>query len=336
MSELGDRQAAILRAVVREYIRSAEPVGSKHLVGTYHLNVSPATVRNDMALLEELGYLAQPHTSAGRIPTDRGYRYFVDSGPPAKLGKPNERRLSEEISAEPTDLEELLRRASDALSRFTSYAAAVLTPRLQTSRLRHLDVAWLAPRVAVVVLIADGGRVEKRTIELHADISEPDLDHAADSLNRNLGGLRLDDAEAKADALAEKAPDAERALIEGVADAIATLVEAEQRVILGGTSNLADERTVVAPEELRKVYEVIDRPSDLRRVLSDAESPASVRIGSELEVEGLRSWSVVVAPYGADASVGVIGPTRMDYLRAMASVSLVARILEDTIRDLST
>src|SRR5919108_4497589 len=115
MSELGERQAAILRAVVREYIRTAEPVGSKHLVGTYNMNVSPATVRNDMALLEELGYLAQPHTSAGRIPTDRGYRYFVDAGPPAKLGRPNERRLEEEISAEPTDLEELLRRASEAL-----------------------------------------------------------------------------------------------------------------------------------------------------------------------------------------------------------------------------
>jgi heat-inducible transcriptional repressor len=329
----GERQALILRAIVREHIRTAEPVGSKHLVGQYSLEVSPATVRNDMALLEEMGFLVQPHTSAGRVPTDLGYRYFVDAEPAARLGKPSERRLSEEISAEPTDLESLLRRASDVLSRFTHYAAAVLAPRLQSSRLKHLDLSRLGPKLVVVVLIAEGGRVEKRTIELEREIRETEVEEAAADLNRRLSGERLDGAHRIVTTMAGSVSEPNSALLRGVAAAIGALLEADQRVIVGGTSNLAGED--IEGGGLRRIYEAVERGTDLQRVLADATPPVDVRIGSEMPVEDLRSWSVVVAPYAPEAAVGVIGPKRMDYLRAIASVSLVARILEGTLRDLT-
>ncbi|MGH2784066.1 MAG: heat-inducible transcriptional repressor HrcA [Actinomycetota bacterium] len=335
---LGARQAAILSAIVREYIRSGEPVGSKSLVGRFRLDVSSATVRNDMSLLEELGYLAQPHTSAGRIPTDLGYRWFVDTLGPPKLTQSQERELTDALG-EPADLDSKLSLASDVLSHFTSYAAAVLTPRLQVSHLRHLDLAWLGPRLVVAVVIGDGGRVEKRMFELEADVSEADVEHLAHEVNRQLGGLSLDEASQKLMAMAKRAPAKDRGLLAGVGAALALMVAAEQRVFVGGASTLAADETLSSErDKLRKVYEAIERGTDVLRLFEEAIRPVSVRIGSELPVEELHSLSVVAAPYGAEVegggTVGVIGPTRMDYLRAMAIVAAVARTLESSLREL--
>lgn len=336
MSEpLGERQGQVLRAIVREYIRSGEPVGSKHLVGRFRLAVSSATVRNDMARLEDLGYLSQPHTSAGRVPTDLAYRHFVDTERPARLGEPHERRMEAAISAEPADLEELLRRASEVLSRYTHYAAAALAPPLNVSRLRRLDVAWLGPRLAVVVLIADGGRVEKQMIELEHPAAEAAVERVGRDLDHELSGLRLDEARRRMSALAARASSPDRELLGGVAEAINGLMAGDQRVVLGGTANLLDERVMEERESLRGIYEALERRTEVLRLLAEAEPPVGVRIGSEIASPEMQSFSVVAAPYGDGAAVGVIGPKRMDYLRAMASVSLVARILEATLRDLT-
>lgn len=335
---LGARQAAILSAIVREYIRSGEPVGSKHLVAHSRLDVSSATVRNDMSLLEELGYLAQPHTSAGRVPTDHGYRWFVDTVGPAKLGESQQRELTEALG-EPSDLDSKLVRASDVLSRFTRYAAAVLTPRLEVSHLRHLDLAWLGQRLVVAVLIGDGGRVEKRMVELDADVTERDVEHLAHELNRVLAGVGLEDGRTRLAAMAKRASARERGLLAGVADAVSHMIEAERRVFVGGASNLAADETLSAERAtLRRVYETMERQTEILRLLEEAIRPVSVRIGSELPVEDLHSLSVVAAPYGlggeVGGTVGVIGPTRMDYLRAMAIVAAVARTLETSLREL--
>ena len=335
---LGARQAAILSAIVREYIRSGEPVGSKSLVGKFRLDVSSATVRNDMSLLEELGYLAQPHTSAGRIPTDLGYRWFVDTIGPPKLSQLQQRELTEALG-EPADLDSKLHLASEVLSHFTRYAAAVLTPRLQESKLRHLDLAWLGPRLVVAVLIGDGGRVEKRMFELDADVSERDVENLAHEVNRQLAGAGLAEAKQKLGAMAKRSPARDRGLLAGVADAISLMIDAEQRVFIGGTSHLAADETLSGErDKLRRVYETMERQADVLRLLEEAIRPVSVRIGSELPVEELRSLSVVAAPYGAmdegGGTIGVIGPTRMDYLRAMAIVAAVARTLESSLREL--
>jgi heat-inducible transcriptional repressor len=335
---LGARQAAILSAIVREYIRSGEAVGSKHLVGRYRLDVSSATVRNDMSLLEELGYLAQPHTSAGRIPTDQGYRWFVDNVGPPKLAESQQRELNDALG-EPADLDSKLVRASDVLSHFTRYAAAVLTPSLQGSHLRHLDLAWLGPRLVVAVLIGDGGRVEKRMFELDADVSEREVEHLAHEVNRELVGVGLEDAKPRLAAMAKRASAKDRGLLAGVSDAVTHMIEAERRVFVGGTSNFAADETLSSEREtLRRVYETMERHTEILRLLEEAIRPVSVRIGAELHVEDLHSLSVVAAPYelGSEGggTLGVIGPTRMDYLRAMAIVSAVARTLETSLREL--
>lgn len=337
--QLGARQAAILSAIVREYVRSGEPVGSKHLVGRYRLDVSSATVRNDMALLEELGYLAQPHTSAGRIPTDIGYRWFVDaSAAPPRLGEGQQRQLDEALS-EPADLDQKLTRASEILSRFTRYASAVLMPRLHVSHLRHLDVAWLGPRMVVAVLIGDGGRVEKRVIELPSDVTEREVEHVAHDINRALAGQALDEAQLELARMAKKAPQRDRALYAAVSDAIGDLFDADRRFYVGGASNLAaDENLGAERDTLRRVYEAMERQTELLRLLDEAIRPVSVHIGSEVPLQELHSISVVAAPYGLEGegggSLGVIGPTRMDYVRAMAIVAAVARTLEASLREL--
>ncbi len=337
--KLGARQAAILSAIVREYVRSGEPVGSKHLVGRYRLDVSSATVRNDMALLEELGYLAQPHTSAGRIPTDLGYRWFVDaSAAPPRLAEGQQRELDEALT-EPTDLDEKLTRASEILSRFTRYASAVLTPRLGVSHVRHLDLAMLGPRMVVAVLIGDGGRVEKRVIELEADVTEREVEHVAHEINRTLAGLGLDDAQQQLGRMSKRAPQRDRALYTSVSDAIGDLIDADRRFFVGGASNLASDENLGAERDtLRRVYEAMERQTELLRLLDEAIRPVSVSIGSEVPLQELHTISVVAAPYGLEGegggSVGVIGPTRMDYARAMAIVAAVARTLEASLREL--
>jgi heat-inducible transcriptional repressor len=335
---LGDRQAAILSAIVREYIRSGEPVGSKHVVGRYKLDVSSATVRNDMSLLEELGYVTQPHTSAGRIPTDLGYRWFVDSSATPRLAEGQQRELDDALT-EPGDLDEKLLRASEFLTRFTQYASAVLTPQLGVSRLRHLDLARLGSRLVVAILIGDGGRVEKRMIELDADVTEREVEYVAHEVNRALSGLPLDQARQQLLTMSKKGSAKARALESAVSEAIGDMLESQRRVFVGGATNLATAETLGSEREtLRKVYEAMDRQTELLRLLEEAIRPVSVRIGSEVQVEDLRSISVVAAPYGgADegaGSLGVIGPIRMDYVRAMAIVAAVARTLEASLREL--
>jgi heat-inducible transcriptional repressor len=335
---LGARQAAILSATVREYIRSGEPVGSKHLVGRFKLDVSSATVRNDMSLLEELGYLAQPHTSAGRIPTDMGYRWFVDSSATPRLGEGQQRELDEAFT-DPADLDENLARASEILTRFTRYASAVLTPQLGMSRLRHLDLARIGPSMVVAVLIGDGGRVEKRMIELESDVTEREVEHVSHEINSSLGGLPLDEARQQLQKLSKRASARDRALHAAVSDAIGNMIDSDRRILVGGASNLAaDESLGSERETLRRVYEAMDRQTELLRLLEEAIRPVSVRIGSEVQVEDLHSISVVAAPYAMGGegagTLGVIGPTRMDYVRAMAIVAAVARTLEASLREL--
>lgn len=333
---LADRQGDILVAIVREYIRTADPVGSKHLVGKYNLSVSAATVRNEMARLEELGYLHQPHTSAGRVPTDAGYRFFVDHQRPARLGSQHRAEMESAVGAEPADMDELMRRASEALSRATNLAAAALTPRLRTSRLKHLDLAWLGPRRVVVIVIADGGRVEKRIVELETDVSEATLEVAGDELNRLLCGSTVDAAERAArercEAGAAGAGDA--AVAGAVASALKGFLDEDQELVVGGAATLAG-AFGGDQDAFPRVFEVIERRIDLQPLMSDAQPPASVRIGSEVPVEDLQMCSLIFAPYSQGAAVGVIGPTRMEYPQVIAAVSMMARLLNNAVQDLS-
>ncbi|MDP9021950.1 MAG: heat-inducible transcriptional repressor HrcA [Actinomycetota bacterium] len=340
-ASLEPRKAAILTAIVREFVDRAEPVGSKRIVESYGLDVSAATVRNDMAALEEAGYIAQPHTSAGRVPTDKGYRYFVDAIDELRPIGEAQRAALRGFLSEARDLEDLLRRTTSVLSRLTRYASLVLAPALDRSRLKLVELVGLAPQTVLVLLIADTGRVEKRLIELSTPIGALEIERTRTVLNETSAGLAMTDVPGAVSSLVDAAPPELRELIEHVSNAIGTeLVRPDpDRVFVGGQAALAAEGTFEG-SELQKVFELLEEQVTLGRVLTESASldRPLVRIGEENEpIEQLKAASIVATGYGRQVpgSLGVLGPTRMDYPTVLAAVQAVAGHLQAMLRELT-
>jgi len=324
---LDERKLAVLRAIVEDYVSTTEPVGSKSLVDRHGLDVSPATIRNDMAVLEEQGFIAQPHTSAGRIPTDKGYRLFVDRLSSIKPMSAAERRAIETFLAGAYSLDDIVTRTVRLLAQLTRQVAVVQYPSLSRSAVRHIELVSLAPQRVLLVLITDTGRVEQAPVDL-PDIAEPEsIGHLRALLNTCLDGHKLADAAATVVGLTDRIPAPERANAGAVFSVLLdSLAErTEERIVFGGAANLA------APDfgkGLRDVLEALEEQVVLMRLLGEAASPSAltVRIGVET---GLQGTSVVSAAYGAHgqavAKLGVLGPTRMDYPGTMGAVRAVAR-----------
>jgi heat-inducible transcriptional repressor len=327
---LDDRKLEVLRAIVQDYVSTMEPVGSKSLVDRHHLDVSPATIRNDMAVLEEQGYITQPHTSAGRIPTDKGYRLFVDRLSGIKPLSAAERRAIETFLAGAYDLDDVVLRTVRLLAQLTRQVALVQYPSLTQSRIRHIELVPLAGQRVLLVLITDTGRVEQRAVELPQVIDEDAVAQLRAVLNACLDGQRLTDVAAVVAGLPDRVQPGERPNAAAVFSVILeTVVERhEERVVVGGAANLA---AGDFSQGLREVLESLEEQVVLMRLLGEsAGQPAiTVKIGAENPVEELRSTSLVAAGYGkgglALARLGVIGPTRMDYPTAMGAVRAVAR-----------
>jgi heat-inducible transcriptional repressor len=331
---LEERKLEVLRAIIEDYIVSEEPVGSKALAERHQLGVSPATIRNDMALLEEEGYIAQPHTSAGRVPTDKGYRLFVDRLASLKPLSSAERRAIASFLEGAVDLDDVLRRTVRLLAQLTRQVAVVQYPSLARSAIRHLEVVHLAPTRLMLVLITDTGRVEQRVVELPAAVSEPLVGELRTMLNAALRERRLAEAPEIVTALPDAAlPELRPLLTTMTSVLLETLVEhPEERVVLGGTANLT-RSALDFPGSIRPVLEALEEQVVLLRLIGEVQSPSRVlvRIGEENPYEGLRSTSVVTVGYGpgdrALGGLGVLGPTRMDYAGTMSSVAAVARYI---------
>ena len=346
MPVLDERKAAILKAIVRDYVRDGEPVGSKRLVEEWNLGVSAATVRAEMAALEDAGYITHPHTSAGRIPTDLGYRYFVDSlRVTDTAGLSNDQRIAlEELLLGSADLEELLRRASVVLSRVTRFAALVAAPRLDRSRIRHIELVHLGPRSVLAVMITETGRVEKRMLDLETPVAEHDVQRARHAVNDAAIGLRADQAPDAISGLAPGAPPEVRGLVEAVGEAVRQgLADADagfDQLFVGGSGNIASGH-FNRLEEVKQVYETLEEQMVVLRVLREAlaQGDPGIRIGAELPLVELAACSIVASSYevagDAIGSVGVLGPTRMDYPRTLAAVQAVASSLEKAIAELT-
>jgi heat-inducible transcriptional repressor len=324
---LDERKLAVLRAIVEDYVSTTEPVGSKSLVDRHGLDVSPATIRNDMAVLEEQGFIAQPHTSAGRIPTDKGYRLFVDRLSSIKPMSGAERRAIETFLVGAYSLDDVVARAVRLLTQLTRQVAVVQYPSLSRSAVRHIELVTLAPRRLMLVLITDTGRVEQAMVDLPDDAAPESIAHLRAVLNACLDGRKLADAAASVTGLADRIPVPERpnagAVFSVLLDSLAE--RSEERIVFGGAANLA------APDfgkGLREVLEALEEQVVLIRLLGESAEPSAltVRIGAET---GLTGASVVFVGYGADgqqlAKLGVLGPTRMDYPSTMGAVRAVAR-----------
>ncbi len=327
---LDERKLTVLRAIVEDYVSTTEPVGSKTLVDRHHFDVSPATIRNDMAVLEEQGFIAQPHTSAGRIPTDKGYRLFVDRLSSVKPLSAAERRAIETFLAGAYSLDDVVMRTVRLLVQLTRQVAVVQYPSLNRSAIRHIELVPLAPTKLLLVLITDTGRVEQCTVDLPTAWDDASVSHVRAVLNACLGGHKLADAAAMVTDLSDRLPVEEQANANAVFSILlASLIERnEEKIVFGGTANLAPHDF---SKGLREVLEALEEQVVLMRLLGEATEPAilTVTIGSEHRVAGLEAISLVSTGYGNPtqplAKLGVLGPTRMDYPGTMGAVRAVAR-----------
>jgi heat-inducible transcriptional repressor len=327
-----ERRLAVLRAIVEDYVVTREPVGSKALVDRHGLGVSPATVRNDMAALEEEGLIAQPHTSAGRIPTDKGYRFFVDRLTQIKPMSAAERRAISTFLEGAHDLDDMVQRSVRLLAQLTQQVAIVQYPTLARSSVRHVELIQLTSTRLLIVLILSTGRVEQRVIELPLELGEDSLADLRTRINRGAMGQPITLAAGALAALAEQVAPQDRTQAAVVA---AALVEAmsnernDERVVVGGTANLARFGDSF-DRSIKPMLEALEEHVVLLKLLGEATSSDSitVRIGHEGPYEELATTSVVATGYGPGedpvGSLGIVGPTRMDYPGSMAAVRAVA------------
>src|SRR5579875_326622 len=334
-----DRRLDVLRAIIEDFISTNEPVGSKAIADRHNLGVSPATIRNDMAVLEEEGLIAQPHTSAGRIPTDAGYRLFVDRLTELKPLSNAERRAIRTFLDGAADLDDVLHRAVRTLAQLTRHVAVVQYPSLSRSRVRHLELVRLTESRLMLVLITDTGRVEQRIVELPRAVAEEAVYELRGTLNHRLRDRLLSEApEIVGELPPQVAPELRGLLSTLTSVLLEVLVEQHSdRIVLGGTANLT-ENALDFPA-IRPVLEALEEQVVLLRLLdqSVATSQVVVRIGNETQHEGLIGASVVTSGYGprgaALGAVGVLGPRRMDYAYTMARVAAVARYVGDLLRE---
>ena len=323
---LDNRKSAILRAVVEEYIQTGQPVGSSAVSRIPGMSVSPATVRNEMGSLEREGFLTHPHTSAGRVPTDKGYRFFVDHlTTPGVLGPIQRRQVTRFFDQMHGEMEEMLERASGLLSELTSYAAVVVGPSHDTAVVRSVQLVGLAPLHALLVVVLSDGAVEKRTIELEEEASEEALARAGALLSSALVGLSLTGAWSIPSSGSKKI-DRLMVAARSALGAMEGTMETDQ-VFVGGPARLAE--SFEAVETVRSVLSILEQQLVVVTLLRDVLNRGlSVAIGTEHGYEPLSSCAVVVAPVSAEGhalgAVGLLGPTRMDYPRAMAAAHVVS------------
>lgn len=325
-----ERRLAVLRAIVEDYVATEEPVGSKALVERHGLGVSPATVRNDMAALEDEGYITQPHTSAGRVPTDKGYRLFVDRLTTVKPMSTAERRAITSFLDGAVDLDDVVSRSVRVLSQLTRQVALVQYPTLSRSTVRHIELVALAPSRLLAVLILSTGRVEQRVLDLGTDLTDLALSELRTRLNAAASGQIIADA---VNRLRDTVPDGEATgtqatVVEALVDAMVDQ-RSDERIVVGGAANLARYGDSF-DSAVRPLLEALEEHVVLLKLLGEANSGAvTVTIGAEGPYEQLSATSVVTTGYGprdeAVATLGIVGPTRMDYPGTMAAVRAVAR-----------
>lgn len=332
---VSERGLDVLRVIVQDYVASREPVGSKSIVERHSFGVSAATIRNDMALLEEEELIAAPHTSSGRIPTDKGYRVFVNQLADLRPLSPAQRTAIETFLGSSADLDQVLGRTVRLLSQLTHQVALVQYPSLSRSRIRHVELVRLTSTRVMTVLITDTGRVEQRLIDIPSELDDLFFGQLAARFNATLGGLALAEAAEKLTTFPQQfSPDREP-VVERITSTLIeqVLANRQDKMVMAGTANL------VRTEEdftgsIYPVLEAIEEQVTLLRLFGEMEPDQngfSVSIGKENESFGLGETSVLTTGYtttgGEVSRLGVIGPTRMDYSNNIAAVRAVARYL---------
>ena len=330
---LDERKATILRAVVTEYIESAQPVGSSHVATAPEVNVSSATVRSAMAALEAEGYLRQPHTSAGRVPTEKGYRFFVDQlGGPGRLGASETQQVRSFFARAHGEIEQMLADTSRLLSNLTRYAAVVVGPPHEVATVKSVHLVLLAPRVVLAVVVLSNGAVEKHTVELDIDPDELSVNAAGARLSSMAVGRSLADVATIPHSGVASGGEPPSIVDQLVRRTLAALGgdHREDQVFIGGTSEMVSSFDAIGT--VSEILRILEQQLLVVDLLEDVLGRGlSVAIGRETGNEALADCSLVVAPYVVDGetagTIGVLGPTRMHYDQALSAVAVVAHRL---------
>src|SRR5881409_3872477 len=333
-----DRSRRVLAALVREYIAPGEPIASSLLVTAAGLGLSSATVRSILARLEEEGYLQQPHTSAGRIPTDRGYRYFVDFLMQPESASPGVRRtVRQEFETAPRSVDGILEKAAMVLAQVTENVSLVTAPEVSEQRIKHIDLVSLEPQSALIILVLEGNLIKQQVVHLDRPTSQDDLSRMAAMLNRKVKGQTAEELAAR---LAQLGPDRgeQRRIIERVIESIASHQAQRQTVVLhDGVRNLLRHPEFVEVSRLEELLELLEQGAQLASILQQVafEKDVEIVIGRENTSSGLRECSLVLTTYKmADrvrGTIGVIGPTRMHYGQVVARVRLVSQATSEVL-----
>lgn len=342
VEELDKRKQRILQAIIQEHIISASPIGSRTLAKKYSLDVSPATIRNEMADLEDLGYLEQPHTSAGRIPSDKGYRYYVD-----ELIRREKQDVSgiikniEDLYQDLQNVQDIISGMAKMLSNITHYTALVSEPKTQVSRLKKVEIMQLENNSLLVVLVTDTGMVNNKIIKLQQSLSARKISYLnsflSDKLeNKLLSELDLNYLNSLEKELLAKL-DLSVDLFKQFYNELEGAFEPDGvKVYLGGTSYILEQPEFNDLERLKKMLKLLDQEEMLKKIINSiSNQDLEIKIGQENELEDIKNCSLVVATYyisnRAVGKIGVIGPTRMEYPRVISSVDVISDILGNLI-----
>ena len=336
---ISERSFEVLRAIVQDYVSTREPVGSKALLERHGFGVSSATIRNDMSILEEEGLIHAPHTSAGRVPTDSGYRLFVDRLNELKQLSTAERQAMETLLSGSADLDEILGRSVRMLSQLTNQVAMVQYPTLGKAKVRGFELVPVADSKVMVMLISDNGRIQQHVVEFGAQVDLTLMTQVRGRISELIVGLALSEVAKVTSAVSESFESKDRGFVTAVILSLQDQVDAnrQDKLVLAGTANLVRSELDFGGN-VSPLLDAIEEQVVLLRLISEMEADqhgVSLLIGSENRIEGLSQASVLVSGYGAVdeplAKVGVLGPTRMDYSTNISAVRAIARYLSKSL-----
>ncbi|MDW7674090.1 MAG: heat-inducible transcriptional repressor HrcA [Bacillota bacterium] len=340
--KMNERKKKVLLAIVQDYIQTAEPVGSRTISKKYNLKVSPATIRNEMADLEEMGLIEQPHTSAGRIPSNLGYRYYVDSLMERNpLSQNQESHIQNELNQRLKQMDNVILQTSKLLSELTQYTSLVDSPKISLNSIKHVQLVPFQLQQALVLVVTESGGVVQRFMPIPEEITADDLNRISQVLNKRLQGKSV--ASIRKDILDDIYSELVRqkkvinAMLEIVEQALTA--EAENKVYLGGTLNILNQPEFKDVEKIKQILGILDEEEVLRNLLAPTlQSGAdgiTIKIGTENKLAGISGCSIITATYSVEGqqvgTIGLLGPTRMDYAKAIAVIETMSKSLSKVL-----
>ncbi|MGE5632454.1 MAG: heat-inducible transcriptional repressor HrcA [Caulobacteraceae bacterium] len=336
--DLGDRKRLILQAIIEDYINTAEPVGSRTISKKYLTGTSPATIRNEMADLEEMGYIEQPHTSAGRIPSDKGYRLYVDRIMKQNTVNDAQREMiKKEFLDTLGEIDRLIKHASKLLSQMTQYTSIVMTPQLSRTSLKHIQLIRIDNATVLAVIITDAGIVKNSVLRLDEDVQPGILERITNMLNDKLDGLSIEEMESiDIDYMLKNSMGHSEIIEQIVPELFQTLLYSDTAEIYhDGAANILSLPEYNDISKARNFLNTLEEKELLFKVLSDAKNDIDISIGSENKIEQFRDCSLITATYKINGkiigSVGVIGPTRMEYSKAISVIECMTNNLSEIL-----